>query len=176
MSVLEAAARATQPARVDARRLAENPVEGVQVMDVQIQHAAARERGVVEPVGPRWVRQVAPGHGGERLAQGAALDEIRHGNVFGPEAQHVGQHEDAAARFRCGDHLVALVQRERHGLLEQHMLAGIERGHCVVRVQIGGQGDADGVHVFVRRQCVRICKGLSAHGRCQLGRLFGIAR
>ena len=50
------------------------------------------------------------------------------------------------------DHLVALLQRERHGLLDQYVLAGVERIHAQPVVQVVTEHNAHGVDLGVLQQ------------------------
>ncbi len=83
---------------------------------------------------------------------GAALERNRQ--------QHAGI---AAGR----DHRVGVGQRQRHGLLDQHMLTGARRRQRLGGVLAAGRADADRVDVIARQE--RVDAGLAWHAELRGG-------
>ena len=61
--------------------------------------------------------------------------------VAGVVALHVGDHQVFSRPLRRGDHRIGLAQCVAHRLLDDHMLAGFERGDRLGCVRAGGQHD-----------------------------------
>lgn len=70
-----------------------------------------------------------------------------------------GHHQLALSALCRGDHLVCFLQCERHRLLDQHMLASLERSQERRRVHVVRSGDHHGVDVLAIQHGVDISRG-----------------
>ena len=86
------------------------------------------------------------------LADGAAVNELPGSDVAGIEYLVVVHAEAHRSGFGPSEQVVALLDGQGHGLLDQHVLAGLDDlGHRRM-VQVVGQPDGDRIHVGVGQQ------------------------
>ena len=71
-------------------------------------------------------------------------------------------HEFDAILFRGGDHPVAIFQRQRHRLLDHHMLARLQRRDRMLGVKRIGRGNVDRIQFLQRTQGLDAGEGLNA--------------
>jgi len=79
------------------------------------------------------------------LADLARLDPALRLDELGLEAPHEAELEDDSALLGRGAHLVALLERKRHRLLAEHVLAGGGREHPELRMRERRRRDHDSV-------------------------------
>ena len=121
---------------------------------------------------------VREGAGMINLPKVAMLDGEARGLGLALEAEVLGHHHGAAVLLRGGDNLLGLLGVQGHGLLDEHMLAGIERINGHGRMEKVWQGDGDGVDVrlfqqfFIVRVAARDVKFLRRFAQA-LGICFG---
>ena len=77
-------------------------------------------------------------------------------------------HGDATAGLRDPGHLRGFARGAAQGLFADHVLARLQGRHGHVRVQEGGRGDGDRLHVFRRQQIAPVAcsKPKSRARRC----------
>ena len=111
-------------------------------------------------------------------AEIAAPDQLARGEVGRVEAVAVPDDQVHAGRGASRDHVVALGQRQRHRLLDQHVLAHC-RGELRMRgMEAVGTGDVDRLHGGIGDQlldaCVRSCAEIALELRARrLARVAG---
>ena len=75
-------------------------------------------------------------HDGDQGSQLPGVQDFLRFDVHGQEVVGQTHHQLYVVGAGGCDHLVALLQRERHGLLDQYVLAGVERIHAQPMVQL----------------------------------------
>ena len=107
-------------------------------MDQLLEHPGTHAFGLVAPArGSRSVRKAEEAHQGiPGLADGAGVEERLDAAPLLRQAQLVADREDPAAPPGRGDQPVALGKRRRHRLLEEHVLAALERGDPDLGVEV----------------------------------------
>ena len=83
------------------------------------------------------------------LAQLAVADQFDGAQVGGLVLAAVGDHEFPVGLLAGVDHGLGIGDGGGHGLFAEHVLAGLGRADGVLGVHAVGQGDVDGVDVFV---------------------------
>ena len=151
------AARVAIAEREHRHRVAETfevPHDEVEEVDGLFENPGADARGVVAPSAGARAEREAKEREADVLRDPdlAGVDHRLHATVLGRQAQLVADAKDAAARAGGGEQAVAVLQRRRHRLLEQHVLAGVEGGHADLRVQVVGHDDRDRVDVAAGEQ------------------------
>ncbi len=117
----------------------------VHVVNQQIEDGAAADRRVQQPRAPGGRRAPPPECGRAHGAEAARFHAVHHRAVHGEEAYHLGDHQDAAAASGGVEHGIRRSGIERHGLFDQHVLAGVEGGNGRRSVQVRRQADVDGL-------------------------------
>src|SRR3954471_1893220 len=131
----------------DLHRLgAEQIADRVDAVDPDIVERASAQLARVEPDVP-----ILHGHGEHRieetgLTQLPALNDVDRLEVRLLEMQPVGDHELDVVLFGGPNHGPAILFRDRHGLLAEHMDAGPRRPLTVFPMQMVGQRDVYGVY------------------------------
>ena len=118
----------------------------IDVVDQQVEGAAGL------PNAPRRGGAAAAEHGGAERAEAAVEEGVAERDVFGPEADHLRGHENAAALLGLGDDAVGGGAVERHRLLDEDVLAGAQGVDGDALVQSGGKADIDCVDIGVGEQ------------------------
>ena len=145
--VLESAAPGEAP-RVHARRLAEPPAHGVEVVEHQVQDDAAALRGVEVPLARRSDREVAAHEGRDRrAAERAVVEQLLRALVLLEVAHDVSDRERHAGLVARAHHRLAVRERPRERLLAEHVLARLRGGDRVLRVKVRRRRDDDQVDV-----------------------------
>jgi hypothetical protein len=110
--------------------------------------------GVVAPAArARAAGKAEQGHHGRGdVAEVARFDQRLDGAPLVRQAKLVADGEDAPRAPRGGDQPVAALQRRCQRLLQQDVLAGLQRRQADLGVQGVGHDDVDDVHVPARQQ------------------------
>src|SRR5439155_25952856 len=118
-------------------------------MDQLLEHPGTHAFGLVAPArGSRPVREAEEAHVRIRgLTDLARVEEGLDATPLARQAQLVADREDPAALPGGDDQPVAPGEGQRHGLLEEHVLAALERGDpdlgvAVIRDDHGYRADA----------------------------------
>ncbi len=99
--------------------------------------------------------------GGFHVAKLAQLFHVfLHGLNDGAVQIGEGFHQDYAVFMGTPEHFFRFFGVHCQGLFAQHMLLGHQRFLCPFQMQLVGQGDIDGLHVFVREQFIVAAIGL----------------
>jgi len=117
----------------------------VDVVDEEVEDAAAGERLVGQPGRPARRGAAAAKQGMVDTAEFAGLDGIDQGSVCGDETQNLGRHEDLAGGLGGVHHAGGFRGVERHRLFNQDMFAVFECFDSDGRVEVGGQAEINGV-------------------------------
>ena len=86
-----------------------------------------------------------------RASELAARDQFAHRAVRLIVAVRVADVEHDTRAVGRIDHRLGFVERRRHGLLAQHVLARVCGGYDVPGVKVGRRGDVDGIDVVERQ-------------------------
>ena len=105
---------------------------------------------------PRGQRADARGLEPEDLAEPALGEHAAHGGDGRVEALDVTDHELETAHARRRSHTQRVRHRGRDRLLDEHVLAGLERAERHVGVVPGGHRDDHGIHVRTREHVVNV--------------------
>ncbi len=116
------------------------------------QTAAARQLRIGEPAGRAPGRVHAVAAGLDDLPQLAGLDPPPQRLDVGVEPPAVGDHQHPARRVRGRDHRLGLLQRGRHRLLDQHVLARLQAGDRLLGVQAVRRAHHHGIDLRVGGQ------------------------
>jgi len=108
---------------------------------------------------PDLLQRARPDHG---LAEFAAIQNLaRH--EAGPDEMHdLPDHQFAPAGFGDRNDAAAFGDRQRHRLFQQHVLAGLQRGHRQLAMQMMRGRDRDGVDRLVTQHRAPIAIWLAA--------------
>ena len=129
---------------------------GVQRIDAYVeQWAAAGELFIGAPFVRAHVEAEAA-FDGLYLAESAVMDHADGLEVGGLVVAAVGDHELHVGGFAGGNHLLTIGHIGGHGLLAQHVLAGLCGADGVFGVHGVGQRHVDRVHVGVVRDLVEV--------------------
>ena len=120
------------------RRDAAQDVHEVGVVDVQVDGRAPAAVGVGDPARPVGLRDHPGQVSGQQPAVTARFHRVQGEGELVEERQDVGDHELAPAGSGGGQHRVGILQAQRDGFLDEHILARFqgadgERGVLVVR-------------------------------------------
>ena len=89
-------------------------------------------------------------------------------------AAHIAHHARLAGMgLLGGDQLLQVLDAQRHGLLHEHVLAGLHGGQGIVRVILVGRADEHRVHVGVLHQLIGVRIGLGLIGIRDMLQLAG---
>src|SRR5439155_15843446 len=145
--VLEAASPREAP-RVHARRLAEPPANGVEVVEHQVEDDAAALRVVEIPLAGRADREVSAHQRRDRgTAERSVIEQLLRALVLREVAHDVADREGDAGGVARAHHLLRLLARARDRLFAEHMLAR-PRGHRrVLGMEVRRRRDDDEVDV-----------------------------
>ena len=144
--------------RRDRRRQSEETLHEIRVVNVHVDCRAAGLRLVEEPAlaavvparcrtEPREVRR-------HDLAEASVADRFPEERILRIEADALSDEELSLRLLRCGDHPVAALRVERHRLLADHMVAGLERRNRHDRMKRRRQRDVDDVEPTSRQHLV----------------------
>jgi hypothetical protein len=95
--------------------------------------------------------------GAERAVQARAYRLGREGEL-GEERKHVGHHQQLAARPGCRHHRVGVAGRQRDRLLDQHVLARLERPNGEPGVLVVRHAEVDQFDAGVGEQLTDVLK------------------
>ncbi len=132
------------------RFLARQVARRVERVDADVHHRPAAAHRLGEPPLVRVAdveTRLAQQH--LRPAELAAARHLDHGLRIRLVAQAVGNRQLAVGGLRRGDHLLALLHRVGHRLLDEHVLARLVRADGVLGVHVVRQHDVHGVDVGV---------------------------
>ena len=90
------------------------------------------------------------------LAEFAGVDQLLQLLEGRMEAQHMADHEDARIFLRRRHRPLAVRHGQRDRLLDQHVLAGLDRAHGEVGMELRRQRHDDAVDVVAGKQRVRL--------------------
>ncbi|MBM2821004.1 MAG: hypothetical protein HW405_764 [Candidatus Berkelbacteria bacterium] len=135
----------------DSGRLAQHPLQGVGVVDVEIYGRTAALRPVVQPVlpPPGWGRASASGGSELDLAEAAGIQDLLDHHVLGPEPQDLADHHLHVGLLRGRDHRLTVFDSERHRFLAEHVLACGGDLLDNLAVEVGGDTDIHHIHLAI---------------------------
>ena len=114
------------------------------------QHQAALQRRRIEffaAAGPVQPFIVIAGGDHDRSSQHAATDDLDHFEDAAVETLRMANQQPHTVAFGGADHRVAIIQRQRHRLIGDYLLAVLRSDDGVFGVQRIGREDVDGVDV-----------------------------
>ena len=142
------------------------------VRDLPVDEAAAlREVDLVGHPGGHHPVGVGPGVDGAHGPQASRLDDAAHRPDLGAESQRVPAEQTHVVVFGGLDHAEAVLDGERHGLLDDNVLALPRRGDGHGGVKLVGRRDPDSLDVRVGEQLV----GVVVHPRVRIAVVEGLA-
>lgn len=134
-----------------AGRLAEEEIHGVDAMAGGVEERAAAGHGGIEAPALGLIRRVvgAPfmtvGLGKDGLADDALGDELAGADELGTEAAVVSDGEETLMSAGGGEHRLRVGEIESGGFFAEDVLAGMQSGDGMGRMERDGRGDVDGV-------------------------------
>ena len=99
---------------------------------------------------------------GDHIADDAAVQHLLGLAVHRVKTHVVAHHQVSAIALSGGHHGLALRQRYRHGLLHQHVLAGVQRSRADLRMAAVFHAYGHGVHVGIIHQLIEAVVHLAA--------------
>ena len=124
----------------------------MRVVDVQVDRRAPAPVGVGDPARPVGLGDHPHQVRGPELPVAARPHGLGRVGELGEEREHVPDHQQLPARPRGGHHRVGLGGRQRDRLLDQHMLARLERADGESGVLVVGDAEVDEVDLGIGQQ------------------------